>query len=136
VLVLMDNHEELPPGLDRRSPLRVLLVSRYGPLARPLTRGLTEEGFTVAVAAGPEEAYARARTGDADVIILDLMGPKEAGLALLQGWRSAGLKTPVLVLTAPDGVAEPVPGADAWLAKPFELDELFRRLRALVGGTS
>ena len=120
--------------------MRVLLISRYGPLVKPLTQGLTEEGYTVEVAADGDAGGSMARAAAFDAIILDLAGPREAGLAVLRGWRRAGLKTPVLVLAAPDAAAEQAPGADAgaeaWLSKPFELDELFARLRALVRRTS
>ena len=116
--------------------MRVLLISRYGPLVKPLIQGLTEEGYTVDVAADGDDGCSRARAAAFDVIILDLAGPGASGLSVLQRWRGAGLKTPALVLAAPDVVADRLPGADAgpdaWLSKPFELDELFARLRALV----
>ena len=120
--------------------MRVLLISRYGPLIKPLTRGLTEEGFTVDVAADGDSGCSRARTAAFDAIILDLLGPRDSGHSAVQSWRRAGLKTPALVLAAPDGIADQAPGLgtgpDAWLTKPFELEELFCRLRALVRRTS
>jgi DNA-binding response OmpR family regulator len=115
--------------------MRVLLISRYGPLVKPLTKGLTEEGSTVEVLAGADAGLSPARAAAFDAIILDLVGPRESGLAVLRGWRRAGVKTPALVLAAPDA-ADQAPGADAWLSKPFDLDDLFARLRALVRRTS
>lgn len=111
--------------------MHVLLLSRYRPLIKPLARGLEEEGFRVEVADGGGAVY----PGGFDAILLDLF-PEQAGLALLRGWRRAGLKTPVLVLTVPGSIDQLLPvldaGADDWLGKPFELDELFARLRALA----
>ncbi len=116
--------------------MRVLLVEDHRPLVRALKRGLEEEGFAVDVAFDGEEGGYKAETADYDVIILDLMLPKEDGLSLLQRWRRAGLKTHVLVLTARGAIEDKVRGldmgADDYLTKPFELGELLARLRALV----
>jgi DNA-binding response OmpR family regulator len=121
---------------DKLCLMRVLLISRYGPLVKPLARGLTEEGYTVEVAADGDAGEHPARAAAFDVIILDLPGPRESGLSVLRRLRGAGLKTPALVLAAPDVVADQAPGAgagpDSWLTKPFELEELFARLRALA----
>src|SRR5262245_30768104 len=114
----------------------VLLIGSYPPLLRALQRGLAEEGYTVAVARAGQEACARLSTAAYDAIVLDSTGPEEAALGRLQRWRRAGLKTPVLVLTAPNSDnsvgGHSVEAAD-WLTKPFELDELLARLRALLG---
>jgi DNA-binding response OmpR family regulator len=116
--------------------MRVLLVEDHKPLQRALRRGLEEEGFAVDVAGDGEEGDFKARTAQYDVIILDLMLPKKDGLTLLQRWRRDGLGTHVLVLTARGGIEDKVRGldlgADDYLAKPFELGELFARLRALI----
>jgi DNA-binding response OmpR family regulator len=97
---------------------------------------LEEEGFAVDTALDGEEGAYKAQTADYDVIILDLMLPKEDGLSLLQRWRRAGMKSHVLVLTARSGIEDKVRGlnlgADDYLTKPFELEELLARLRALV----
>src|SRR5208337_565660 len=99
-------------------------------------QGLEEEGFAVDTACDGEEANYKATTAQYDVIILDLMLPKEDGLSLLQRWRRGGMKTHVLVLTAKSGIEDKVRGldlgADDYLTKPFELDELLARMRALV----
>jgi DNA-binding response OmpR family regulator len=116
--------------------MRVLLIEDHKPLVRALKQGLEEEGFAVDTAGdGPEGDY-KARTAEYDVIILDLMLPKEDGLSLLQRWRRNGLKTHVLVLTARGSIEDKVRGldlgADDYLTKPFELEELLARLRALI----
>ena len=116
--------------------MRVLLIEDHAPLVRALRRGLEEEGFAVDCAADGEEGDYKARTADYDVIILDIMLPKTDGLTLLQRWRREGLKTHVLMLTARGSIEDKVRGlnlgADDYLTKPFELEELLARLRALV----
>jgi DNA-binding response OmpR family regulator len=116
--------------------VRVLLVEDHRPLVRALRRGLEEEGFAVDVAYDGEEGGYKAESADYDVIVLDLMLPKEDGLSLLQRWRRAGKKTHVLILTARSAIEDKVKGldlgADDYLTKPFELGELLARLRALV----
>jgi DNA-binding response OmpR family regulator len=116
--------------------MRVLLVEDHKPLVRALKQGLEEEGFAVDTAADGQEADFKARTAEYDVLILDLMLPKEDGLSLLQRWRKDGLKTHVLILTARGSIEDKVKGldlgADDYLIKPFELEELLARLRALI----
>lgn len=116
--------------------MRVLLVEDHQPLVRVLKQGLEEEGFAVDAALDGEEADYKAKTANYDAIILDLMLPKEDGLSLLKRWRKNGMTTHVLVLTARSGIEDKVKGldsgADDYLTKPFELDELLARLRALV----
>ena len=115
---------------------RVLLVEDHKPMVRALKQGLEEEGFAVDVAYDGEEGNFKAQTANYDVIVLDLMLPKEDGLSLLQRWRRAGMNTHVLVLTARNSIDDKVKGldsgADDYLAKPFQLEELLARLRALI----
>src|SRR5258708_4465406 len=116
--------------------MRVLLIEDHKPLVRALRQGLEEEGFAVDVAADGEESEFKACNAEYDVIILALMLPKVDGLTLLQKWRREGIKTHVLVLTARGSIDDKVKGldlgADDYLTKPFELNELIARLRALI----
>jgi DNA-binding response OmpR family regulator len=116
--------------------VKVLLVEDHKPLSRALKRGLEEESFAVDIAEDGEEADYKARSSGYDVVVLDLMLPKVDGLTLLQRWRKDGIKTHVLVLTAKDTTDDKVKGldlgADDYLTKPFQLEELLARLRALI----
>jgi DNA-binding response OmpR family regulator len=116
--------------------VRILLVEDHKPLVRALKQGLEEEGFAVDTAYDGEEGAYKARTTKYDIIILDIMLPKEDGLSLLQRWRREGLKSFVLMLTARGSTDDKVQGldlgADDYLAKPFVLEELLARIRALI----
>jgi DNA-binding response OmpR family regulator len=116
--------------------MRVLVVEDYKPIARVLRQGLEEEGFAVDVAADGPEGDFKARSAEYDVIILDVMLPGADGLSLLQRWRRDGLRAHVLVLTARSGLDDKVrgldQGADDYLTKPFDLEELMARVRALI----
>lgn len=116
--------------------MRVLLVEDHKPLARSLRRGLEEEGYAVDLAEDGEVADYKARATSYDVIILDIMLPKIDGLTLLKKWREAGNKTHIIMLTAKDGTADKIngldTGADDYMTKPFQLEELLARLRALL----
>jgi DNA-binding response OmpR family regulator len=116
--------------------VRVLLVEDHRPMVKALKQGLEEEGFAVDVATDGEEADFKANTAEYDVIILDVMLPKEDGLSLLSRWRRKGMTTHVLVLTARGAIDDKVKGldlgADDYLTKPFQWEELLARLRALI----
>jgi DNA-binding response OmpR family regulator len=116
--------------------LRVLLIEDHKPMLRAIKQGLEEEGFAVDVASDGEEGNYKAKTANYDVIILDLMLPKIDGLSLLQRWRREGMNAHILVLTAKGSIEDKVHGldlgADDYLTKPFQWEELLARLRALI----
>ena len=115
---------------------RILVVEDEPDLRRSLTRALDEAGFAVDASADGEDGLFRAQEIDYDAIVLDLMLPKLSGDAVLGALRAAGRATPVLLLTARDTVEDRVRGldrgADDYLTKPFAIDELVARLRALI----
>jgi DNA-binding response OmpR family regulator len=92
--------------------MRVLLIEDHKPLVRALRQGLEEDGFAVDVATDGQEGDFKARTAEYDVVILDIMLPKEDGLSLLQRWRKDGLSTHVLMLTARGSMEDKVKGLD------------------------
>ena len=117
--------------------MRLLLVEDEGELARVLCQALEEEGFQVDSAADGEEGLFKAGEVDYDAILLDLMLPGLDGFEVLSRLRAPGGRpVPVLVLTARDGVPDRVRGlnlgADDYLVKPFDLDEMLARVRALI----
>lgn len=116
--------------------MRVLLVEDEAVLAGQVQRALENEGRVVDVARDGEEGAFLGSTEPYDAIVLDLGLPKKDGNAVLRDWRESGIKAPVLVLTARnswrDKVAGLDAGADDYLTKPFQMDELLARLRALI----
>jgi two-component system, OmpR family, response regulator MprA len=121
---------------DERLRDRVLVVDDDPPLRRMLARTLAAEGYEVTVAADGGAALAEAERAAPDVIVLDVAMPALDGLAVCRRLRSKGLPTPILMLTArdavPDRVAGLEAGADDYLIKPFAVQELIARLRALT----
>ncbi len=116
--------------------MRVLVVEDEPELARQLADQLSAEGYAVDLVADGAEARHLGATEPYDVIVLDLGLPSLDGLCVLESWRSAGLSTPVLILTARGRWHERVAGIDAgaddYLPKPFRMEELSARLRALL----
>lgn len=116
--------------------MRVLLVEDDGDLSSRIASSLRNENFVVDIARNGEDGQHAGLTEAFDVAVLDLGLPKIDGVSVLSAWREAGRTFPVLVLTArdgwPDKVASFKAGADDFLAKPFRVEELVLRLRALV----
>jgi two-component system OmpR family response regulator len=116
--------------------VRLLVVEDEHDLADALRRALEEEAFAVDVAGDGEEGLFKIRELSYDAVILDLMLPRLDGWSVLQAARADGIRTPVLVLTARDAIAERVRGlnlgADDYLIKPFALAELVARVRAMI----
>ena len=115
---------------------RVLIADDDRAIRESLARALELEGYDVAAVVDGVEALTRARRDRFDALVVDVMMPGVDGLAVCRVLRAEGDRTPVLMLTArvetPDRVAGLDAGADDYLPKPFELDELFARLRALL----
>jgi two-component system OmpR family response regulator len=109
-------------------------------LSRQLAQALTEAGYAVDCASDGREADFLARTEQYDAVILDLGLPKIDGLTLLRQWRRSGILTPVLILTARGSWHEKVQGidggADDYVSKPFRMEEVLARIRALIRRTS
>lgn len=116
--------------------MRVLVVEDEARLARQLSGALTQAGYAVDCAGDGERADFLCQTERYDAAVLDLGLPRVDGLTLLRRWRDAGLTLPVLVLTARGSWHEKVQGidggADDYVAKPFRIEEVLARLRALI----
>jgi two-component system, OmpR family, response regulator len=116
--------------------MRILVVEDEASLAKQLTSSIAEAGYAVDHAADGERADFLAQTEQYDAMVLDLGLPKIDGLTLLRKWRESGLATPVLVLTARGSWHEKVQGidggADDYVSKPFRIEEVLARLRALM----
>jgi two-component system response regulator MprA len=116
--------------------MRILVVDDDRAVRDSLRRSLEFNGYTVDVAADGAEALARVPLINPDAIVMDVMMPRLDGLETTRALRSAGNEVPILVLTARDAVSERVDGLDAggddYLTKPFALEELLARLRALL----
>src|SRR6266566_8663673 len=121
---------------------QILVVDDETAVRESLRRALTLDGYEVELAADGAEALYRLDTGDVqpDAIVLDLLMPNVDGLETARRLRGAGNRTPILMLTARDEVESRVAGLDAgaddYVVKPFALDELLARLRALLRRTS
>jgi DNA-binding response OmpR family regulator len=117
--------------------MRILVVEDERKVAAFVRQGLVEEGHAVEVAADGDAALEAVADGPPfDLVVLDVMLPKRDGLDVLRSLRGLRVQTPVLLLTARDGVADKVAGLDAgaddYLAKPFAFEEFLARVRALL----
>jgi two-component system OmpR family response regulator len=116
--------------------MKILLVEDDAALAAETLKALRAENFALDHAANGEDAEHLGETEVYDAVVLDLGLPKRDGVSVLQSWRAAGRTMPVLILTARDGWSDKVAGfkagADDYLVKPFRVEELVIRLRALV----
>jgi two-component system, OmpR family, response regulator len=116
--------------------MRVLVIEDEPDLLSVLAQSLREAGYAVDTAADGREGLFKAQGNQYDALVLDLMIPQLDGWALLKELRSGGSSVPVLVLTARDALPDRVrgldSGADDYLTKPYELQELLARLRAII----
>ncbi len=116
--------------------MRILVVEDEPAISSGISTALAASGYQTRLAADGEEAWFLGDTEDFDLVVLDLGLPKMDGLTVLKRWRTAGRQMPVLILTArgawPERVEGIDAGADDYLAKPFQIEELIARIRALI----
>jgi DNA-binding response OmpR family regulator len=117
---------------------RILIAEDEGKIASFLEKGLSSNGFVTTTVADGESAYQFARSGQFDLLILDLGLPLRDGLSVLKALRSEAIGIPVVILTARDSTADTVSGlesgADDYVRKPFAFDELLARVRLRLRG--
>src|SRR6188768_4483894 len=116
--------------------MRLLLVEDDSMIGEAARQGLRQEGHTVDWVRDGREADAAVAAAPYDAVLLDLGLPRRDGLSLLKSWRAHNVTVPVLIITARDAVSDRVSGLDAgaddYLVKPFDLDELSARVRAVL----
>lgn len=116
--------------------MRVLIVEDEEVLSKQLANAATQAGYAVDCAPDGEQADLLVNSEQYDAVVLDIGLPKIDGLTLLRRWREAGISTPVLVLTARGSWHEKVQGidggADDYVSKPFRIEEVLARIRALI----
>ncbi|MEV5506245.1 response regulator transcription factor [Streptomyces orinoci] len=122
------------------SSARILIVDDEPAVREALRRSLAFEGYATVLAVDGLDALEKAAAHQVDLIVLDVLMPRMDGLTAARRLRSSGATTPILMLTARDTVGDRVTGLDAgaddYLVKPFELDELLARIRALLRRSS
>ena len=122
--------------LEEKMSARILIIEDDEGILKFLRRGLAYEGYQVDVATDGQIGLIAARDNTPDLVILDLMLPGIDGLEVCRRLRAGGGDIPILVLTAKDSVSDRVigldMGADDYMIKPFELDEVLARIRALL----
>ncbi|MEV8092048.1 response regulator transcription factor [Streptomyces nigra] len=130
----------MSPADGDREPQRILIVDDEPAVREALQRSLAFEGYATEVAVDGADALEKAAAYRPDLIVLDIQMPRMDGLTAARRVRGSGDTTPILMLTARDTVGDRVTGLDAgaddYLVKPFELDELFARVRALLRRSS
>jgi DNA-binding response OmpR family regulator len=116
--------------------MKILIVEDEVRLGQFLKQGLSEHTYTTVLAKSCAEANDALSESNFDVIVLDLNLPDGDGIKLIQEWRACGFNEPILILSARDGLEDRIRGlnngADDYLSKPFSLDELLARVRAIV----
>ena len=116
--------------------MRILIVEDELAIAKNVAAALEQNGFLADIATDGEDAWFRGSTENYAAVVLDLGLPKMDGLTIMKRWRSEGLRMPILVLSARGTWVEKVDGidsgADDYLTKPFQMQELLARLRALL----
>jgi two-component system response regulator MprA len=130
----------MSPADGDRDPQRILIVDDEPAVREALQRSLAFEGYGTEVAVDGADALVKAAAYRPDLVVLDIQMPRMDGLTAARRIRATGDLTPILMLTARDTVGDRVTGLDAgaddYLVKPFELDELFARIRALLRRSS
>ena len=121
---------------DGAKAMRILVVEDDPDLNRQLTEALKTAGYVVDSAKDGEDGHFLGDTEPYDAVVLDIGLPRMDGISVLEAWRRAGRKMPVLILTARDRWSDKVAGIDAgaddYVAKPFHIEEVLARIRALV----
>ncbi|MEU6846920.1 response regulator transcription factor [Streptomyces sp. NPDC046716] len=129
-----------PAEGDREDRHRILIVDDEPAVREALQRSLAFEGYGTEVAVDGADALEKTAAYRPDLLVLDIQMPRMDGLTAARRLRATGSTTPILMLTARDTVGDRVTGLDAgaddYLVKPFELDELFARVRALLRRSS
>ncbi|MCF3174566.1 response regulator transcription factor [Streptomyces sioyaensis] len=126
----------MSPAEHGDHPARILIVDDEPAVREALQRSLDFEGYVTEQAVDGLDAVEKVASGDPELIVLDVLMPRMDGLTAARRLRASGVTVPILMLTARDTVGDRVTGLDAgaddYLVKPFELDELLARIRALL----